>query len=38
VLCFLVIGMIGAAFARRYPEVRYGVEKSLTQRTPGITG
>jgi len=40
VLCFLVIGVVWVVFEKRYPEVKYGVEreKSLTQRARGITG
>ncbi len=38
VLCFLVIAVTWMAFARAYPEVKYQMGKSLTQRTPGITG
>ncbi len=39
-LCFLVIAMVWVGFAWSYPEVRYGggEEKSLPQRTQGITG
>jgi membrane protease YdiL (CAAX protease family) len=38
VLCFLVIGLTGAAFARAYPEVRYGVQELLPRGAQGITG
>jgi membrane protease YdiL (CAAX protease family) len=31
VLCFVVIGVAWAAFARRYPSVRYGVQEPLPQ-------
>jgi hypothetical protein len=38
VLCFVVIAVVGVGFARVYPEVKYGAEKSLTERAQGITG
>jgi len=40
VLCFVVIAVVWVGFARRYREVKYGTgpEKSLPQRTRGITG
>ena len=39
-LCFLVIGVVWVGFARVYRDVKYGAgeEKSLPQRTQGITG
>jgi membrane protease YdiL (CAAX protease family) len=39
-LCFVVIGVAGVVFAKRYREVKFGTgeEKSLPQRTQGITG
>jgi membrane protease YdiL (CAAX protease family) len=37
-LCFLVIGVVSAAFLRTYPGVRYGVGKSLPQGTQRSTG
>jgi uncharacterized protein len=38
VLCFLVIGVVWAAFLRAYPGVRYGSGKSLTQGARRGTG
>jgi hypothetical protein len=38
VLCFVVIAVVWAAFARKYPGVRYGVQKPLPQGARGFTG
>jgi uncharacterized protein len=38
VLCFVVIGVAWAAFARAYPGVRYGVSKPSPRGTQGFTG
>jgi CAAX protease family protein len=38
VLCFIVIGVAWVAFARAYPEVRYGVQEPLPQGSQGFTG
>jgi len=39
-LCFVVIAVMWVAFEKVYPDVKYRAltEKSLTQRTQGITG